>query len=55
MNQVTQEDLNTYTNTMAAEGFDLAELNPVEQRIQQGLPPFDEEPEDIAGYAPVEF
>lgn len=40
---------------MAAEGFDLTELTAEEQRIQQGLPPFDEEPEDIAGYAPVEF
>lgn len=40
---------------MAAEGFDLRELTAEEQRIQQGLPPFDEEPEDIAGYAPVEF
>lgn len=40
---------------MAAEGFDLTELTVEERRIQQGLPPFDEEPEDIAGYAPVEF
>lgn len=40
---------------MAAEGFDLTELTAEEQRIQKGLPPFDEEPEDIAGYAPVEF
>jgi len=39
---------------MAAEGFDLTELNAEEQRIQQGLPPFDAL-EDIAGYAPVEF
>ncbi|MFM7425263.1 MAG: BREX system ATP-binding protein BrxD [Elainella sp.] len=40
---------------MAAEGFALTELNAEEQRIQQGLPPFDEEPEDVAGYAPVAF
>jgi hypothetical protein len=40
---------------MAAEGFELTELTPEEQRIQQGLPPFEEESEDIEGYVSVEF
>lgn len=40
---------------MAAEGFEINDLTFEEERIQKGLPPYDEEPEDIAGYAPVEF
>jgi hypothetical protein len=40
---------------MAAEGFDPTELNAEEQRIRQGLPPFDEEAEDIPAYTPIEF
>ncbi|HEY9626090.1 MAG TPA: BREX system ATP-binding protein BrxD [Coleofasciculaceae cyanobacterium] len=40
---------------MAAEGFELTELTLEEQQIQQGLPPFEADPEDIEGYVPVEF
>jgi P-loop Domain of unknown function (DUF2791) len=40
---------------MVAEGFDVTDLNENEQRIQEGRPYFDEEPEDIQSYAPVEF
>jgi len=40
---------------MAAAGFELTELTLEEQRLQQGLPPFEADPEDIEGYVPVEF
>lgn len=40
---------------MTAEGFEPSDLNENEQRISQGLPYFDPEPEDIQDYAPVEF
>jgi hypothetical protein len=33
----------------------MTELSGEEQRFQQGLPPFDIEPEDIKGYTFVEF
>ncbi len=40
---------------MTAEGFEPSDLNENEQRIYQGLPYFDPEPEDIQEYTPVEF
>lgn len=46
---------NEYEDFDPMKDFGLSALNPDEQRIQQGLPPFDSEPEDVQGYAPVEF
>jgi hypothetical protein len=46
---------NEYEDFDPMKDFELTDLNEVEQRIQQGLPLLEEEPEDIAGYAPVEF
>ena len=40
---------------MAAEGFEPKDLNEDEYRIREGSPYFDEEPEDLKGYAAVEF
>ena len=40
---------------MTVEGFDPATLNEREQRIYEGLPPYDAEPEDEKGYSLVEF
>ena len=40
---------------MKESGFELKVPTEDEKRLQAGLPPFDEEPEDIQGYATVEF
>jgi P-loop Domain of unknown function (DUF2791) len=40
---------------MTVEGFDPSTLNESEQRLYQGLPAYDKEPEDEKGYSLVEF
>jgi len=46
---------NEYEDFDPIKDFGLSDLNPEEQRLQQGLPSFDTEPEDVQGYALVEF
>lgn len=42
-------------NPMQVEGFEPTELTEDEQRIREGKPPYDPEPEDEKGYTLVEF
>lgn len=46
---------NEYEDFDPMKDFGLSDLNSEEQRIQQGLPAFDTEPEDAQGYAAIEF
>jgi P-loop Domain of unknown function (DUF2791) len=55
LNVLDLTDENVDYDPMVVEGFDKTALNEVEQRLSEGLPYLDPEPEDEKGYALVEF